>query len=183
LKTLLIKHHNQQMTFAAPTFDDPRIEWARKNEAAVAKRAADEATAKKDALAKAKAHLEKLAKVRARARGVCALALVVWFLLVTNQLKTNNLKKPQNHHHQPTPNLNLNKTGARRAARVAQEDQPRARGRLQRGGRRRADGRQAVGARRQVRVCCFVCSALGPLFLLLNATLTPPKSNSNQTKI
>ena len=26
LKTLLIKHHNQQMTFAAPTFDDPRIE-------------------------------------------------------------------------------------------------------------------------------------------------------------
>lgn len=53
-----------QATFAAPTFDDPRIEWAHKNEAVLAQRAKAEATAKAEVLSKAKAHLEKLAKER-----------------------------------------------------------------------------------------------------------------------
>lgn len=50
--------------FAAPTFDDPRIEWDHKNQAVLAQRAQAETKAKQDVLAKAKAHLEKLNKER-----------------------------------------------------------------------------------------------------------------------
>lgn len=50
--------------FAAPAFDDPRIQWDTKHQAVLAKRAADEAAAKKEVLAKAKAFLDKQAKER-----------------------------------------------------------------------------------------------------------------------
>jgi len=59
---------NAQAAFAAPAFDDPRIQWDTKHQAVLAKRAADEAAAKKEVLAKAKAFLDKQAKVCVCAR-------------------------------------------------------------------------------------------------------------------
>lgn len=50
--------------FAAPSFDDPRIEWDHKNEAVLAQRAQAETKAKQEIVSKAKAHLDKLTKER-----------------------------------------------------------------------------------------------------------------------